>query len=65
MLLNICHLHNQKLLRMVVPEMLAKVAVLVDYYECGQTIELPSTMWIVFGKLSTPIPSTYCRDLIL
>ncbi|UPX16917.1 uncharacterized protein EKO05_0007298 [Ascochyta rabiei] len=64
MVLNIFHLRNKQVPRNVPLEMLAKLAVLVDYYECGEAIELFTAMWINKVK-ETAIPSSYCRDLIL
>jgi hypothetical protein len=62
--LNIFHLRNRKIPRTVSLEMLAKVAVLVDYYDCGEALEWFTSMWI--EELNkTVIPFFYCRDLIL
>ncbi|KAF9693479.1 hypothetical protein EKO04_008405 [Ascochyta lentis] len=63
-LLNMLHLRNKQVPRTVSLEMLAKTAVLVDYYECGEAIELFTATWIGYVQ-ETEIPSTYCRDLIL
>ncbi|KAJ8117716.1 hypothetical protein OPT61_g1148 [Boeremia exigua] len=64
MLFNIFHLRNRQVPRAVSLELLAKIAVLVDYYECGEAIELFATMWIEEVK-KTAVPTTYCRDLVL
>jgi hypothetical protein len=64
-LLHIFHLRNRQVPRTVSLEMLAKIGVLVDYYECGETIELFTAMWIDSVKSSNSVPSAYCRDLIL
>ncbi|OSS51431.1 hypothetical protein B5807_03604 [Epicoccum nigrum] len=50
--------------RVINLELLAKVDVLVDYYECGEAIEMFTAMWINEVK-KTAIPSVYCRDLVL
>jgi hypothetical protein len=63
--LNILHLRNGKVPRSVSLEMLAKIAVLVDYYECGEALEVFTEKWIESLKASTPVPSTYDRDLVL
>ncbi|KAL4871278.1 hypothetical protein BDV12DRAFT_183914 [Aspergillus spectabilis] len=44
-------------------EILAKVAVLVDYYECKEAVYILTDIWISF--LEEKIPTTYPRDLIL
>ncbi|KAF2127448.1 hypothetical protein P153DRAFT_67816 [Dothidotthia symphoricarpi CBS 119687] len=62
--LNIFHLRNRQVPRTVTLEMLAKVAVLVDYYECGEAIEVFTTMWLHDLK-QMPMPTTLCRELIL
>jgi hypothetical protein len=64
-LLNIFHLRNRDVPRKVALETLAKIALLVDYYECGEAIELFTAMWISSLKTSTKIPVVYNRDLIL
>ncbi|KAJ4378297.1 hypothetical protein N0V86_005997 [Didymella sp. IMI 355093] len=62
--LNVFHLRNRKISRTVSLEMLAKVAVLVDYYECGEALEWFTSVWIEeFNNTVTPF--FYCRDLIL
>lgn len=64
LILNIFHLRNKQVPRSVSLETLAKVAVLVDYYECGEALDLFTSMWIDDLK-KTDLPSMYCRDLIL
>lgn len=64
MLLNIFHLQTKQVPRVINLELLAKVDVLVDYYECGEAIEMFTAMWINEVK-KTAIPSVYCRDLVL
>jgi hypothetical protein len=64
-LLNILHLRNRQVPRTVTLEMLAKIAVLVDYYECGEAIELFTDMWITSLTKGTKIPSIHNRDLVL
>lgn len=64
-LLNIFHLQNRKVPRKISLDNLAEIAVLVDYYECAEAIEVFSNIWIEDLKVTAPIPHTYCRDLIL
>ncbi|KAK2774584.1 hypothetical protein CKAH01_13159 [Colletotrichum kahawae] len=46
-------------------EMLAKVAAIVDYYDCHESLEPFSTIWIERLSRATPLPKTYDRDLLL
>lgn len=64
-LMNIFHLRNRDVPRTVSLEMLAKIAVLVDYYDCGEAIELYTDMWIIDLRANVKIPTTYCRELML
>ena len=64
-LLNILHLRNRKVPRIVSLEMLAKIAVLIDYYECGEALEGFTEKWVGSLVAVTPMPLTYCRDLVL
>ncbi|KAE8309380.1 hypothetical protein BDV41DRAFT_580579 [Aspergillus transmontanensis] len=58
-------IHGQQYLvpRKLTLEMLAKVAVLVDYYDCKESVYIWSTIWI--DALEEKIPKTYSRDLLL
>lgn len=62
-LLDILHLNHQCIPRSLDLEMLAKVAVLVDYYECVEAMDMIIDSWV--QGLKGRIPTTYCRDLIL
>jgi hypothetical protein len=62
-LMNIIHGHTRKVPRLVSLEVLAKIAVLVDYYECVEVVEVFSDMWI--NQLEKQPPRIYSRDLIL
>lgn len=64
-LMNIFHLRNSLVPRAVSLEMLAKIAILADYYECDESIQLFVDMWIVDLKKTSPVPKAYCRDLLL
>jgi len=43
--------------------MLAKVAVLADYYDCREAVDLLASTWI--NALDEAFPVTYSRDVIL
>jgi hypothetical protein len=62
-LLRAIHSQNYHIPRKLTLEMLAKVAVLVDYYECKEAMSVWTTIWI--DALEEKIPSTYSRDLFL
>jgi hypothetical protein len=62
-LLRAIHSQNYHIPRKLTLEMLAKVAVLVDYYECKEAMSVWTTIWI--DALEGKIPSTYSRDLFL
>jgi hypothetical protein len=64
-LMNIFHLRNRDVPRTVSLEMLAKIALLVDYYDCGEAIELFANIWIADLSVNVPIPTTYDRTLVL
>jgi hypothetical protein len=64
-MMNIFHLRNRKVPRTVTLDMLAKIAVVADYYECTESIELFVEIWFADLKTKSPIPTTYCRGLIL
>ncbi|PYI12642.1 hypothetical protein BO78DRAFT_402522 [Aspergillus sclerotiicarbonarius CBS 121057] len=44
-------------------EMLAKVAVLIDYYKCNEAVSILTDVWV--RALEERIPTAYSRDLIL
>jgi hypothetical protein len=62
-LMDIIHGRTRKVPRVVDLEMLAKIAVLVDFYQCLEVVEIWSTMWI--DKLESSVPKIYSRDLVL
>jgi hypothetical protein len=64
-LMNIFHVRNRKVPRTISLEMLAKIALLVDYYDCAEAIEQFTEIWVADLRTTGPIPTTYCRDLIL
>lgn len=65
LVLNILHLRNKQVPRTVSLDMLAKIAILVDYYSCGEAVELFTDMWIKDAKMKAAVPQSYCRDLVL
>lgn len=66
-LLNIFHVRTRQVPATVSLEMLAKIAVLVDYYELerAEVMERDTRDWIAHVRRSVAIPSSYCRDLML
>ena len=44
-------------------EMLAKIAVIADYYACADTITFFANLWI--DQLNNDFPTRYSRDLVL
>ena len=66
-LLSIFHLRTRQVPRAVSLEMLAKLAVLVDYYELenAEVMERDVKEWITNLRRSVAIPPSYCRDLML
>ncbi|ORY59945.1 uncharacterized protein BCR38DRAFT_328295, partial [Pseudomassariella vexata] len=62
-LMYILHGRNRNVPRSVRLEMLAKFAVLVDYYKCHEAVELVAEMWI--SRLEHDLPKEYCRELVL
>lgn len=64
-LLNVLHHRNRRVPRTISLELLAKLAVLIDYYECAEALELFTERWIKDLKAFSPVPSHICRDLLL
>jgi hypothetical protein len=63
-LLNILHLRNRQVPGVISLEFLAKMAVLVDYYECSEAIEPFTSIWTGNMK-NIVVPSAFCRDVVL
>jgi hypothetical protein len=61
-LLNIIHGHTRKVPRALDLKMLTRLAVLVDYYDCHEVIEVFSDIWI--DGLKNALPKTYSADLV-
>jgi hypothetical protein len=62
-LMDIFYGRTRKVPKPISLEMLAKIVVLVDYYECVEVVEIYSTIWIEDLKQSTP--AIYSRDSML
>lgn len=61
-LMNIIHGHGRKVPRDITLDTLAEIAVLVDYYECYEAVDVMTEIWI--DKLLKSMPSTYGKDII-
>lgn len=65
-LLSIIHLRNRQVSRRYDLDTLAKVAMLVDYYECCEAVEVISTIWCPQTAADlAKVPQTICRELML
>ncbi|KAL4788609.1 hypothetical protein BJX76DRAFT_344741 [Aspergillus varians] len=62
-LLRIIHCQNYAIPRNLTLDMLAKVAVIADYYECKEAVYIWADIWM--NALGNNIPTVYSRDLIL
>jgi hypothetical protein len=61
-LLNLIHGHASKVPRVITVEMIAKIGILVDYYECYDAVDVISELWIGHRKT---MPGLYCRETAL
>ncbi|KAI4629129.1 uncharacterized protein J4E87_003390 [Alternaria ethzedia] len=64
-LLNMLHLRFRQVPKMLSLELLAKVAKLVDYYQCWEAFDLIADVWVRHARAYHPIPGTYSRELML
>ena len=62
-LMNIIHGRVRSVPRSISLEMLVQIAVIVDYYDCHEVVELFADCWI--RELSHSLPEEYGRDLLL
>jgi hypothetical protein len=62
-LMHIIHGRNGQVPRSVSLELLAKIAVLVDYYECYEAVEVFAEIWL--RQLKEQVPKKINRELIL
>jgi hypothetical protein len=63
--MRIIHLQNRQVPKVVDLELLAKFAVIVDFYECEEAVEVWTDGWIKLITSSSLVPQTYGRDVIL
>jgi hypothetical protein len=64
-LLNAIHLRNGKVPRGLDVEELAKIATLVDYYQCHEAVAFCAKMWTSHLLNTYDMPREYSRDLML
>ncbi len=62
-LMHIIHGRNRQVPRRVSLELLAKISVLIDYYECHEAVELFSELWL--RELKSQLPAQPGRELTL
>ncbi|KAH6971902.1 hypothetical protein EDB80DRAFT_596492 [Ilyonectria destructans] len=62
-LMKIIHHQTRSVPRTITLEILAKLAVLVDYYDCREAVEPWVETWV--SNLGAKVSSYYCRDLLL
>ena len=63
--LNVLHLRFRQVPRSLDLELLAEVAMLVDYYRCWEAFDLIADVWIKDIRKTQPVPKKYGRDLML
>ncbi|KAF2275243.1 uncharacterized protein EI97DRAFT_475841 [Westerdykella ornata] len=64
-LMQILHLKHSKLPAKVTLDMMAKLAVLADFYECEEAVEVLIQKWIKALRQESGLPAEYCRDMVL
>ena len=64
-LLNMLHLRFRQVPKSLSLELLAKVAMLVDYYRCWEAFDLIADLWITDLRKEHKIPQTYSRESML
>ncbi|KAK3360371.1 hypothetical protein B0T25DRAFT_601877, partial [Lasiosphaeria hispida] len=63
--MGIIHHRWSQVPRIVDLELLAKIAVIVDYYQIHETVQLMGDIWINRLRLQNPPPKVYGRELVL
>ncbi|KAH8725724.1 hypothetical protein GQ44DRAFT_599689, partial [Phaeosphaeriaceae sp. PMI808] len=63
--LPVLHFRNGQVPRTVSLEMLAKIAVLIDFYECAEALESFTERWIEHLQVATPVSSYFFRGPML
>lgn len=61
--LHTIHVKHKDIPRTLTLEMLAKVTVIADYYECKESLYFMTDIWLY--RMDEEIPRIYSRDLIL
>jgi len=61
-LMNIIHGHTRSVPRLVDLKTLTQLAVLVDYYQFHEAVEVSSDMWV--DRLKEQLPQAYTKDLV-
>ncbi|CAN9304337.1 unnamed protein product [Alternaria sp. RS040] len=64
-LLNVLHLRFRQVPKSLSLELLAKIAILVDYYRCWEAFDLIADVWITHLRAKCSFPQTYGRNLML
>lgn len=62
-LMNVIHGQTRQIPRSISLEVLAKLAIILDYCDCVEVTEIVSEMWL--NNLKENLPEIYSRDLIL
>ncbi|KAL1797154.1 hypothetical protein ACET3X_003760 [Alternaria dauci] len=62
--LNMLHLRSRKIPQRVDLELLAKIGIIVDYYDCGDAVEFFTTSW-VYHTCAKNVPFAYSREVLL
>jgi hypothetical protein len=62
-IMNIIHGYHREVPRSLGLEMLSRVAMIVDYYECNECVEVYIDMWLEGS--SSELPTVYGRDCVL
>jgi hypothetical protein len=62
--LRILHGRNKQVPRKASLDMLAKIAILEDYYTFGESLDVFTEIWVQ-ELIKVSIPTVYCRDLVL
>lgn len=61
----ILHHCNRQVPRTISLEMLAKIAVLIDFYKCAEALESFTERWVEHLQIASPVPSYFCRDTMI
>jgi hypothetical protein len=63
--LNVMHLRHRRVPKELKLVLLAKSAVLVDYYRCWETFDLISDLWVKHIRRAQSLGGTYCQSTML